>query len=351
MNTPRSKTSALHLDWLQIEVSAKCNASCAYCVLSCYRDQWQGGLMDMQTFNRLQPNFSSADLVYLQGWGEPLLHPQLAEMIKAVKDGGTKVGFTTNATLLKKDRIEQLLPLNIDVLGVSIAGTRAETHNRFRHGCDFDLVDEHMLELKSMKEAHSSATPDVHIAFMIFRSNWQDLQELPALAARWGAKQVVVSNLTFVGREDLQEENLLNRPELWGEVRAALESAKSAAAGQGVELQFYGPEVGERLATCRENVLHSCFVTYRGDVTPCVMTGFSMSPDKPARHYYQGKEYDIENLAFGNINNQSLAEIWESRSAHEFHGVYQERVMMLIPDLERPEVPSPCRHCYKMIEQ
>ena len=272
-------------------------------------------------------------------------------MIKAVKDAGTKVGFTTNATLLDNKKIEQLLPLDVDVLCVSVAGARPETHNRFRHGCDFDLVDQHMRALKSMKEARSMTNPDVHIAFMLFHSNWQDLHDLPALATRWGAKQVIVSNLTFVGREDLQEENLLNRPELWGEVRAALESAKSEAAEKGIELQFYGPEVGERLATCRENVLHSCFVTYRGDVTPCVMTGFSMSPDQPARHYYQGKEYDIENLVFGNINDQGLADIWELGGAREFHGLYQQRVTMLIPDLERPEVPSPCRHCYKMIEQ
>ena len=39
----------LRFDWIQVEVSATCNASCSYCVLTCYKGQWGGGLMDMQT--------------------------------------------------------------------------------------------------------------------------------------------------------------------------------------------------------------------------------------------------------------------------------------------------------------
>jgi len=61
----------LRFDWIQVEVSAVCNA---YCVLSCYKGQWGGDLMDMQTSEHLKPSFTLTDMVFLQGWGEPLLH-------------------------------------------------------------------------------------------------------------------------------------------------------------------------------------------------------------------------------------------------------------------------------------
>ena len=349
MKATRSKTPPLALDWIQIEVSAKCNASCAYCVLSCYRDQWKGGLMDMDTFERIQPNFSSADLVFLQGWGEPLLHPQLWEMVERAKAAGAKVGFTTNATLLDKDKMKRIIDLDVDIVGVSMAGTHAATHNRFRKGCDFDQVDRNLVELKRMKEAQSATAPEMHIAFMLLRSNLGDLKDLPALAARWGVKQIVVSNLTFVGSKGLEDECLLLEPGLWGEVTDALESAKRAAAKRGIELHYYGPGIGEPLALCRENVLHACFVTYRGDVTPCVMTGFSLSPDQPAKHYFKGEEYDIENLSFGNVRDHTLSDIWHSRHARDFHQQYHQRLVMYEP--ETWDTPKPCRHCYKLIEQ
>lgn len=305
--------------------------------------------MDMQTFERIQPYFASTGLVFLQGWGEPLLHSQFWDMVERVKASGSRVGFTTNGTLLNEENVERLLPFNIDITGISLAGTSAKTHNRFRQGCDFDEVESNVLELKRRKEELGVENPEMHIAFILLVSNWRDLKDLPSLAVKWGVKQVVVSNLTFIGKDELQEESLLNRPELWEEVHAALESAKTAAAGEGVDLQFYGPEIGEPLAVCRENVLNSCFISWRGDVTPCVMTGFSLSPEQPATHFFKGDSYDVESMVFGNVNDESLHDIWISKTARSFHSHYQRRLRM--PDPVGREVPSPCRHCYKLIEQ
>ena len=45
-------------DWLQLEVAGVCNASCAYCALTCYKGVREGGLMDIATFERLEPHFA-----------------------------------------------------------------------------------------------------------------------------------------------------------------------------------------------------------------------------------------------------------------------------------------------------
>lgn len=58
-------------DFIQVEVSALCNASCPYCVHGCYGNIRGGGLMEMDTFRCLQRSAASSDLVFLQGWGEP----------------------------------------------------------------------------------------------------------------------------------------------------------------------------------------------------------------------------------------------------------------------------------------
>jgi MoaA/NifB/PqqE/SkfB family radical SAM enzyme len=185
-------------DWLQIEVAGICNAACAYCTLTCYKDVREGGLMEMGTFERLAPHFSRAALVFLQGWGEPMLHPQFWEMARLAKASGALVGFTTNGTRLDADNLARLLDVPIDIMGVSIAGTTATTSDRWRAGNDFARLGTALTELRRIKSARHGHGTDVHLAYMLLASNWRELDALPALAEAWGASEVVVNNLSFV---------------------------------------------------------------------------------------------------------------------------------------------------------
>jgi MoaA/NifB/PqqE/SkfB family radical SAM enzyme len=339
----------LRFDWIQVEVSAVCNASCAYCLLTCYKSQWGGDLMDMQTFETLKPNFAITDLVFLQGWGEPLLHPQFWDMVKEVKSAGAKVGFTTNGMPLTDKHLHHLFTEQVDIMGISLAGANAATHEKFRQGCDFVRIDEALSKLKQIKNEHQTAGPSIHLAFMLLKSNWRELEQLPQLASEWGVKQVVVNNLSFVSTPAMQEESLLLHPELWSEVNAALESAKQGAAEQGIMLHYYQPHMEERCAICTENILKACFVSYRGDVSPCVMTNISLKPGETVDYWFQNKTYQVENYLFGNINERSLPKIWKDKKAREFRAAFEQRLAMEHPGTH--QLPVPCRRCYKLMEQ
>ena len=349
IDTFREVVTPLRFDWLQVEVSAICNAACAYCVLTCYKGQWGGDLMDMQTFTRLRPSFAKADMVFLQGWGEPLLHPQFWDMVREVKSAGARVGFTTNGTPLVDKHINKLFEERVDIMGTSLGGATAATHEKFRQGCDFARIDKALKKIKKTKHERQVEGPSVHLAFMLLRSNWQELNRLPALANEWGVSQVVVNNLSFIGTTAMQDESLLLQPELWPEVSAALESAKKAAADQGIALHYYLPHMTEPCATCTENVQKACFISYRGDVSPCVMTNISLQPGKKAEYWFQGKTYPVENYVFGNIGERSLSEIWKSAKACRFRAAFKARLAMEHPGTQR--LPTPCRHCYKLMEQ
>jgi len=42
--------------------------------------------------------------------------------------------------LLKEDTIQTLIELNLDIIGISLAGTNAKTHNRIRKGTDLIIT-------------------------------------------------------------------------------------------------------------------------------------------------------------------------------------------------------------------
>ncbi len=82
--------------------------------------------MDMETF-RLIP-FKKFRYAHLQGWGEPLLNPNIGEMIEIAKKH-CKVGLTTNGLLIGK-HLNSILKL--DILAVSIASGDALRHQKIR---------------------------------------------------------------------------------------------------------------------------------------------------------------------------------------------------------------------------
>lgn len=172
-----ARLSPPRFDWIQIEVSAVCDAACPYCVLSCYKKHWTGGPMSMQTFEQVQPAFSRAGLVFLQGWGEPLLHPRFWEMARRAKASGAQVGFTTNGNRLGEN-LSPLLETGTDIVAVSLAGTTAATVKRFRKGCDLERIDAALRELSQLKRQGKGAAPRLHLAFMLLKSNWHELERL-----------------------------------------------------------------------------------------------------------------------------------------------------------------------------
>lgn len=335
-------------DWLQLEVAGVCNAACAYCTLTCYQGVREGGLMDMSTFEHMEPHFKSAALVFLQGWGEPLLHPQFWEMAHRAKDSGARVGFTTNGTLLDEANLARLLDTPIDIMGVSIAGTTAATSDRWRAGNDFARLGATLRALKNMKNARAKTDPQVHIAYMLLASSWQELNGLPALAEAWGVSEVVVNNLTFIADPALQQESLFERPDLWQPVLERLDTVQADATARGIALHYDRPDRCEPHAQCTEHVLKTCFVSWQGNVAPCVLTNHSLKAEATATHYFRGQSYPVGGCVFGNVNEKPFETIWKSDAARSFRAAFARREKRKPPGMN--DLSEPCRHCYKLYE-
>jgi hypothetical protein len=65
----------------QIEVTSRCNLRCVMCPVTVLADRWPALDLPWETFQRIARAFGKTKWVYLQGWGEPLLHPRILDMI------------------------------------------------------------------------------------------------------------------------------------------------------------------------------------------------------------------------------------------------------------------------------
>ena len=328
------KKSYPRLDWIQIEVTSYCNADCIYCPHTAYRKNWQNRHLPLPVFERLIPAFAKSNLVYLQGWGEPFLHPGFFDMLQSAKKAGCLVGTTSNATILNDETIERLVGEGLDVIGFSLAGIDAK-NNAIRKGTSIKKTLACIEALQRVKSRQGTENPRIHIAYMLLASGLTDLERLPEFLANTGADQTVISSLSLAVNPVMDDEARLVRvPEDSGQLRQRLLEVKDAAAKRGVAVHFHlvAPQLAD--FKCSENVAQAVVVGSDGSISSCV---FSCLPVLGENFYYfQGQKQIQQNSSFGSIQSEDLNIIWHRKA-------YQEFVRAHI----RGQRPVFCQNCYK----
>jgi len=332
------------LDWVQVEVTTYCNGSCIYCPHTVMRHRWANRHMPIELFYELIPFLRYTDLVYLQGWGEPLLHKDLFEMLRICKDKGKRVGFTTNGMLLTEDRIRMLVDSELDILGISLAGTTARTHNPIRKGTDFNEIISHLDRLCKTKLEKKSQAPAVHLAYLMLKSNFDELKEILPLANRVGAKQIVASNQALIVDPKLSAEAIFNHTVRTDYYRNTLDEIRHKAAREDIIFDYHGPALDDASPRCRENVHRACVINVEGEVAPCVPT----NPVLSSYYTFNDESVPLTGMSFGNIRNESLTRIWNKKEYARFRGLFDPETARE-PEQIRGDMPQRCLKCYKRL--
>lgn len=133
------------------EVSGICNAKCPYCVTgnksainkSPGTEHRSSNFVTGENFRTaivrlIDLNLIGKDTVIcLYNWGEPLLHPNIQDLLLILKAKKLHFGISTNASKVLK--FERGLLTNLDHLTISMPGFSQESYDRI-HGFDFNKI-------------------------------------------------------------------------------------------------------------------------------------------------------------------------------------------------------------------
>lgn len=140
----KAKEEILTLD---IEPTNDCTLRCSMCCRTVlkYHDRKNItiGYMDINLYRDIIDEAVELGVhsIRLSWYGEPLMHPQLGDMIKYAKKIGIEdVGLNTNAILLDRDKSMELIESRVDRLVFSIDSPYKEQYERIRVGAQFDCV-------------------------------------------------------------------------------------------------------------------------------------------------------------------------------------------------------------------
>jgi MoaA/NifB/PqqE/SkfB family radical SAM enzyme len=111
------------LSKVYIEPTSECNLRC----LTCVRNTWDDplGSMSVDIYRKLisgLENVLTLKVMSFWGIGEPLMHPDIVEMVGMASRLKAKTEVITNGMLLNKETAEGLVESGLDTIIISIDG-------------------------------------------------------------------------------------------------------------------------------------------------------------------------------------------------------------------------------------
>lgn len=131
-----------------LAINYVCNALCPGCaytnsaIRSTYSDT---KFMEEITFKRIADEVGREGAwLRISGGGEPMIQPNIVELIRYAKDQGCKVGLINNGSLMNAEKARQLLEMNIDMIEFSVDASDRESYDIVRKGLCFETLVENV---------------------------------------------------------------------------------------------------------------------------------------------------------------------------------------------------------------
>ncbi len=311
---------------LHVEHTTYCNLDCKTCNRLKYLTRPKH--LRVGDFKRILAQTHPKKLS-LTGIGEPLMHPNVFDLIRIAKEHHCMVDIVTNGTLLTPERCDQIVRSGLDVIRISIDGATRETYQRIRGTDRFLEVLDGIRSLIEAKKRLSSPKPFVRLTYVMTRDNYHELARIIALGEKLGVDAANFQPLDLVGIEERKDELVgdLTYEDFSREVANALKVSQYQHISTNIQhihknlstywkkFQFSEPyPPGTRI--CIFPWFYS-YIAIDGDVRPCCYLNY-------------GQEMNM-----GNILESDIQTIWNSERYQNFRAITREG--------KYPH--KMCRHC------
>jgi radical SAM protein with 4Fe4S-binding SPASM domain len=150
---------------LIIENTGKCNLKCPMCPRELI--EYPSIDFDFELFKRIIDEVhDNTELIFPWGLGEPLINPDIFDMVSYCRDAGLYTVVSTNATLLNEERSHRLIESGLNNLIIAFDGTTPEVYEKYRKNASFTKVKKNILRFLELKRQMKA---DVFVVMQMVR--------------------------------------------------------------------------------------------------------------------------------------------------------------------------------------
>ncbi|MCW4000376.1 MAG: radical SAM protein [Candidatus Bathyarchaeota archaeon] len=272
---------------LSYNVTAKCNMKCSHCYINASEKQLPNELSTQEAKMVIDQICQvSSPLLILSG-GEPLLRPDIYELIEYGVEKGLKMGLGSNGYLIDDAVAKKLKSAGVATVSISIDSSIPSQHDEFRgvEGAWQKAVD----ACKALRK-HNVL---VQVNTTLTHDNYGQIDDIMSLAESIGVENFHLFFLVPTGRgvklEDISPEKYEEMiTKTFAKVHRHRLNVKPSCAPQFMRIaQGMGLDMRQWVRGCLAG-MHYCRIYPNGDVTPC--------PYLP--------------IKLGNLREVSFKEIW-----------------------------------------
>lgn len=279
---------------LEISLITQCNLNCVHCIsrdtrktVGHLRQSVRDDLSAWAADGRLKTAYTdfSGDIL----WADQKFGGELGFFI----DLDIPFHLDTNGTHLTVDAADRLLASKVTSINVSIDAARAETYKRIRKGSPpLDTIFANMRMLSERRSAHGRETMKLSAAFVLMRSNIEELPDFVHRVHAAGFDTVRTIHMQAY-TADMDAESLWFHRQIFNDVRL---QAITVADTLGIELFIDRPfddrddQIGTSFCTLPWK---AAYLLGNGDVLACCVPGLRMGNvyEEPMEAIWNGPKY------------------------------------------------------------
>lgn len=299
---------------ISIELTSKCNLTCKMCPLTLGTSSSSQAVsfMDLAVWRRLLDDIDGrVEKVILTGFGEPMLHPHLLDMLSDLEERSIPFGLTTNGVHIKPG-IEEMLPglTGLRHLNVSIDSFDADIYRHIRKG----KITKCLATIARLVRACGPQTL-FSVSAIIMKTTLPSLRVAPQQLAEIGVTNLVLQSLFDQNPSGL-DENLADP----AEDAAHISAIRQAAEQHGVTLHFEDPERLDLELNDPPEARKRYFDDSRDHATGrlCGLPWDTLHVDANSAVFPCCRTSAVNQCNTGRIDGQSVFDVWQGSAYDAF---------------------------------
>lgn len=257
-----------------------CNFKCRYCIQAVPQEERKNTcnriMLSLDTYKKLIDDLiqmgEPIPALHFGGHGEPLLHPDIIEMVRYAKEknAAKMVDIVTNGVLLHREMADGLIAAGVDRLRISIQGLEAQ---RYKEMCNATVDLAAFLKDLAYLFEHREQTR-IYLKIIDVELEGHTEEEFIAMFGRFADEIAVEHLIPLAAKIDYEKE-------------FARDDFRATMGGLPVNNAEVCPQP-----------FYYMMINPDGDILPCCMS------ERP--------------IILGNIEQESLIEIWNGRVRQTF---------------------------------
>lgn len=290
-------------------ITRTCNLRCIHCYADSHAERYPGELSWEQCCAVIDDLADYKVNALLLSGGEPLLHPQLPQLLERATERGLKVTISTNGTRITPDLARLFKKLGVAYVGISLDGIGA-VHDKFR---GVQGAFEGAIRGFRLCEEVGQKTG---LRLTLTRNNVQCMEQILGFIEQEGIQRVCFYHLVPTGRgvdvaclkpEEARAamDMLIDRAEAWHKSGQTRELLTVTQPADGIYLLLRQLREGNPLAeqTLRLLSWNGGGANSSGRGIANIDTQGNIHPDQ----FWQS-------VTLGNVKTQKFSDVWEASS-------------------------------------